>query len=89
MTDQGTQPALNLEPAFGDPDAVYQDIIDMHKGLSDEESHAANAKLVLLLANHIGDAHIIEQATGLVRENTLAWRKDNSDECNGNEESGA
>lgn len=67
---------LNLDPAFGDPDAVYQDIIDMHKDLSDEESHAANAKLVLLLANHIGDPEAIARATRLVRENTLAWRKE-------------
>ena len=71
MTD-----TLDLEPAFADPDAVYQDIIDMHKGLSDEESLAANAKLVLLLANHIGDARTLAQATKLARENTLAWRKE-------------
>lgn len=69
MTD-----SLNLEPAFDDPDAVYQDIIDMHRDLSDAESHAANAKLVLVLANHIGDAKTIAQATRLARENTLAWR---------------
>lgn len=67
---------LNLDPAFADPDAVYQDIIEMHKDLSDEESHAANAKLVLLLANHIGDPEAIAQATRLARENTLAWRKE-------------
>lgn len=65
---------LNLEAAYSDPDGVYQDIIDMHKGLSDEESHAANAKLVLVLANHIGDAGVVAEATQLVRENTLAWR---------------
>lgn len=67
---------LNLEAAFADPDAVYQDIIDMHKGLSDDESHAANAKLVLLLANHIGDADIVREATGLAHANTIAWRKE-------------
>lgn len=71
MTDK-----LNIDPAFTDPDAVYQDIIDMHKDLSDEESLAANAKLVLLLANHIGDPKIIAEATGLARENTLEWRKE-------------
>lgn len=70
---------LNLDPAFADADAVYQDIIDMHKGLSDEESQAANAKLVLLLANHIGDAEAIAEATRLARENTLAWRKENEE----------
>lgn len=67
---------LNLDPAFADPDAVYQSIIDMHKDLSDEESHAANAKLVLLLANHIGDPDAIAEATRLARKNTLAWRKE-------------
>jgi hypothetical protein len=71
---------LNLEPAFSDADAVYQDIIDMHKGLSDEESKAANAKLVLLLVNHIGDPAIIAEATRLARENTLAWRKEGGPE---------
>lgn len=75
MTDK-----LTLDASFADPDAVYQDIIDMHKGLSDEESLAANAKLVLLLANHIGDPEAIAEATRLARENTLEWRKEKGDQ---------
>ncbi len=56
-------------------DDVYQLIIDMHQGMSDEESQSANAKLILTLSNHIGDADIIKEATDLVRASTLAWQK--------------
>ncbi len=41
--------------------------IDAHNGLSDEESHFMNAKLVLLLANHIGDAEVLSEALALAR----------------------
>lgn len=65
---------LKVKPNLSNYDDVYQLIIDMHKELSEEESHSANAKLILTLANHIGDASIISEATRIVRENTLQWR---------------
>lgn len=65
---------LNLESNLADPDAVYQAIIEMHKDLSDNESVAANAKLVLMLANHIGDPEVIAEALKIARRNTLDGR---------------
>jgi len=48
-------------------DDIYEAIIRMHDGLSDEESARANARLILILANHIGDASTIKEATTLAR----------------------
>ncbi len=49
-------------PRFADPDAVYTMIVDAHRGLDAEASAALNARLVLILANHIGDAGVIREA---------------------------
>jgi Protein of unknown function (DUF2783) len=58
---------LNIEPNLLDPDAFYQALVDMHRDLSTEESHKVNAKLVLLLANHIGDIDVLQQAMSRAR----------------------
>lgn len=54
--------ALNKEPNFANPDDFYEALIDMHKDLTEEQSHRANARLILLLANHIGDLHVLRAA---------------------------
>ena len=54
--------ALNTTLNIGSPDDFYERLIDMHRDLSPEQSHAANARLVLLLANHIGDAKVLTDA---------------------------
>ena len=43
-------------------DDLYEALIQMHEGLSAEEQDKANAKLILLLANHIGDERVLRQA---------------------------
>jgi len=48
-------------------DNIYQSLKDLHADLDEEDSQKANAKLILLLANHIGNAEVIEQAADLVR----------------------
>jgi Protein of unknown function (DUF2783) len=53
---------LNIEPNLTDFDGFYEALIDAHRGLSNEQSHAMNAKLVLLLANHIGDLAVLKDA---------------------------
>ena len=58
---------LNIETNLADPDAFYEKLIDAHNGLTDEESHFMNAKLVLLLANHIGDAEVLGEALAVAR----------------------
>jgi Protein of unknown function (DUF2783) len=47
--------ALNTQPNLARPDDFYEALIDMHHGLDDAQSQSANAQLILLLANHIGD----------------------------------
>jgi hypothetical protein len=47
---------------FANPDLAYRLLIDAHRGLSDEDSAAFNARLILILANQIGDLEILRQA---------------------------
>jgi hypothetical protein len=54
-------------PNLPDPDATYAALLAAHKGLSEAESHALNARLVLILMNHIGDADALAQAFALGR----------------------
>jgi hypothetical protein len=63
---------LNLEPNIPSPDDFYQELIDLHRDLSDEQSAIVNAKLVLLLANHIGDMEALRAAMAAAREDVIA-----------------
>ena len=45
-----------------DPDRFYQALVDAHEGLSPEQSQLLNARLILLLVNHIGDEAVIREA---------------------------
>ncbi|MGF1770195.1 DUF2783 domain-containing protein [Enterovibrio makurazakiensis] len=53
---------LNTEPNFTDGDAFYASLANIYNALSPEDVMTVNAKLVLLLANHIGDQAILEEA---------------------------
>jgi hypothetical protein len=53
--------------AYMDGDAFYDALIEAHRGLADEASERLNARLVLLLANHIGDLHVLREALALAR----------------------
>lgn len=53
---------LNTEPNVARPDDFYQDLIDLHRDLTEEQSRQVNARLILLLANHIGDADVLREA---------------------------
>ncbi len=59
--------SLNVNPNTTAPDDIYAAIIALHEGLSDEESAAANARLILILANHIGDPAVIAEAAAIAR----------------------
>jgi len=59
---------LVTEPNLSAPDDFYEALIDAHKNLSSEQSHAMNARLVLLLANHIGALPVLRQALLAARE---------------------
>ena len=55
---------LNLQAC----DDFYEALIETHRDLSDEQSAMVNAKLILLLANHIGDISVLREAMRLARE---------------------
>lgn len=55
-----------------DPDGVYARLLAAHDGLDDAESAALNARLVLVLMNHIGDCDVLDQALRLARQPAAA-----------------
>ncbi|ESH86927.1 hypothetical protein B551_0224945 [Cupriavidus sp. HPC(L)] len=59
---------LTTEPNLARPDDFYEALIDMHRDLDDAQSQAANARLILLLANHIGDHETLLSALRSARE---------------------
>jgi hypothetical protein len=54
--------ALNIQPNLALPDDFYEALIDAHRGLDSSESERVNARLILLLANHIGDLDVLRDA---------------------------
>ena len=56
---------------FSDPDAFYEALISAHSDLMPEQSEALNARLVLLMANHIGDFSVVNQAMSLARSSIV------------------
>lgn len=75
--------ALLTQPNFGHPgrqalnaytpgDDFYEQLIHAHRGLSDAQSGRLNARLILLLANHIGDLQVLAQALDAARAGVVA-----------------
>lgn len=60
---------MKTEPQWTDADGFYEQLLDAHLGLSPEQSEALNARLILLLANQIGDAEVLARCI-LVAKNT-------------------
>jgi hypothetical protein len=58
---------LNTEPNLASPDDFYEALIETHRGLSSEQSALLNAKLILLLANHVGDLDVLREAMAKAR----------------------
>lgn len=58
---------LNLRPNIREPDGFYDDLLRAHEGLSEAESEAFNARLILILANHIGDRELLRAALEAAR----------------------
>lgn len=59
---------LLTTPNFSNADDFYEALIDTHRDLDVAASHALNARLVLLLANHIGATDVLKQALAAARE---------------------
>ena len=59
---------LNTELNLAAPDDFYDELIGLHRGLTEAQSAQVNARLILLLANHVGDAGILRAAMAAARE---------------------
>ena len=55
---------------FPDPDAAYVALVDARRGLSEQAAAALDARLVLVLANHIGDLGVLREAIAVARKET-------------------
>ncbi len=75
--------SLITEPNFHEPgkryfrdfspgDDFYQLLIDTHRDLSEAQSAMLNAKLILILSNHIGDISVLREAMQIARDSTAA-----------------
>ena len=59
---------LNIDINIASPDDFYAALVELHRGLSDEQSELVNARLILLLANHVGDIGVLREAMQRARE---------------------
>ncbi|MDB5912573.1 MAG: hypothetical protein JWP22_1248 [Ramlibacter sp.] len=55
---------LNLQ----DADGFYEQLLDAHEGLGTEQSALLNARLILLLANQVGDARVLKECVEAARQ---------------------
>ena len=73
---------LNTEPHFFEPgvryfrdytpgDDFYEAVIEAHRDLTDAQSQELNARLVLLLSNHIGDISVLREAFDIARRGVV------------------
>ncbi len=53
---------LTLTPNIPDPDGFYQELIDSQRDMTEEQAEAMNCRLILVLANHVGDRDVIREA---------------------------
>ena len=58
---------LKLTPNMDRPDDIYADLLGAHEGLNKDESDALNARLILILMNHIGERRVLAQALAAAR----------------------
>lgn len=60
---------MKIEAQWTDADGFYERLLDAHQGLSAAESEDFNARLILLLANQIGDTDVLKNCIDAAREN--------------------
>lgn len=58
---------LDTELRIDAPDELYQEILELHRGLDEEERRVVDARLILLLANQVGDLEIVREAIARAR----------------------
>ena len=62
MKESNPMSKLNTSPNIAEPDEFYAELLAIHEGRSRQESEDINARLILLLANHIGDRAVLRAA---------------------------
>jgi hypothetical protein len=67
---------LNTELNISAPDEFYEALVDIHRFLTPEQSKLVNAKLILLLANHVGDLAVLRAAMDKAREGVTPLAQD-------------
>jgi mannose-1-phosphate guanylyltransferase len=65
---------LDLSPRLADPDALFAALAAAHAGLTEAQARQFDARLLLLLANHIGDETVLQQAIDEARGSAAARR---------------
>ncbi|UWQ14511.1 DUF2783 domain-containing protein [Aliiroseovarius sp. M344] len=60
---------LILTPNINRADDFYAELLAAHEGLSKDDSDALNARLILVLANHVGDRDVLSQAVEAAKQN--------------------
>jgi hypothetical protein len=61
-------PKLVTVSQFVEPDAAYVALVEARRGLSEQATAALDTKLVLILANHIGDIDVLKEAIALAKQ---------------------
>lgn len=59
---------MKTTPNFQDADAFYESLLDAHSGLSREESELLNARLILIMANQLGDSALLQACIAAARQ---------------------
>lgn len=62
---------LNRQPNIASPDSFYEELIFAQRDMNDEQADMLLAKLVLILANQVGDRAMLSEAIALARSNTI------------------
>jgi hypothetical protein len=60
--------AMRTDANMADADGFYEALLAAHQGLGDEESNDLNARLVLLLANQVGDATVLLECIAAAKQ---------------------
>ncbi len=61
-------PKLVTVSQFAEPDAAYVALVEARRGLSEQAAASLDTKLVLILANHIGDIDVLKEAIALAKQ---------------------
>ncbi len=59
---------LSTASNFADPDTAFRRIVEAHRGLNDDDSIMLDTALLLILANHIGDIGVLDEAIALAKQ---------------------